>query len=128
MTRWCSTPSAPEATQAYVSAKVPTMILCETRGLQLFWVVRGGIGLNRRLGAEFQHSERLITYSILSLEPERRKNRRANTGHETLEDGRATSSEAADKAGFTFAIGLAVGMENFVEPDRRLIQDIRFGP
>jgi hypothetical protein len=45
-----------------------------------------------------------------------------------LEDGRATSSEAADKAGFTFAIGLAVGMENFVEPDRRLIQDIRFGP
>lgn len=60
------------------------MILCETRGLQLFWVVRGGIGLNRRLGAEFQHSERLITYSILSLEPERRKNRRANTGHETL--------------------------------------------
>src|ERR1700730_4604406 len=84
MTRWCSTPSAPEATQAYVSAKVPTMILCETRGLQLFWVVRGGIGLNRRLGAEFQHSERLITYSILSLEPERRKNRRANTGHETL--------------------------------------------
>jgi hypothetical protein len=28
-----STPSAPEATQAKVLAKVPTMILCETRGL-----------------------------------------------------------------------------------------------
>ena len=24
---------------------MPTMILCETRGLQLYWVVRGGIGL-----------------------------------------------------------------------------------
>src|ERR1035437_555609 len=33
-------------------AKVPTKILCETRGLQLFWVIRGGIGLTRRLGAK----------------------------------------------------------------------------
>lgn len=24
-------------------AKVPTMILCETRGLQLFWVIRGAV-------------------------------------------------------------------------------------
>jgi hypothetical protein len=38
-----------KATQAKALAKVPTMILCETRGLQLFWVVRGGIGLKRRL-------------------------------------------------------------------------------
>src|ERR1700674_4458368 len=30
------------------------MILSETRGLQLFWVVRGCIGLKRRLGAELQ--------------------------------------------------------------------------
>lgn len=64
-------------------AKVPTMILWETRGLQLFWVVRGGIGLIRRLGAELQHTERLTTYSILSLEPERHKNRWATPGHET---------------------------------------------
>jgi hypothetical protein len=41
-------------------AKVPTMILCETRGLQLFWVIRGGIGLTRRRGAKLQHTERLI--------------------------------------------------------------------
>jgi hypothetical protein len=61
------------------------MILCETRGLQLFWVVRGGIGLKWRLGAELQHTERLTTYSILSLEPERRKNRWATTRHETWE-------------------------------------------
>jgi hypothetical protein len=38
-----------KAMQAKALAKVPTMILCETRGLQLFWVVRGGIGLKRRL-------------------------------------------------------------------------------
>src|SRR4029077_3375172 len=56
MTRWCSTPSAAQATQAKRLAKVPTMILCETRGLQLFWEVRGGIGLKRRLGAELQHT------------------------------------------------------------------------
>src|SRR6266699_6832345 len=37
------------------------MILCETRGLQLFWVIRGGIGLTRRLGAKLQHTERLMS-------------------------------------------------------------------
>lgn len=36
---------------------LPTMILCEARGLQLFSVIRGGIGLTRRLGAELQHTE-----------------------------------------------------------------------
>jgi len=41
-----STPSVREATQAGVLARgnLPTMILCETRGLQLYWVMRGGIG------------------------------------------------------------------------------------
>src|SRR4029077_21063131 len=33
------------------------MILCEARGLQLFSVIRGGIGLSRRLGAGLQHTE-----------------------------------------------------------------------
>jgi len=60
-------------------AKVPTMILCETRGLQLSWVIRGGIGLTRRRGAKLQHTERLMSVSILSLEPEHRKNRLATT-------------------------------------------------
>src|ERR1035438_4344232 len=32
------------------------MILSEARGLQLFSVVRGGIGLTRRLGAGLQHT------------------------------------------------------------------------
>jgi hypothetical protein len=39
MTRWFGA-FGPEASQAEVLAKVPTMILSETRGLQLFWVVR----------------------------------------------------------------------------------------
>ena len=33
------------------------MILCEARGLQLFSVIRGGIGLTRRLGAGLPHTE-----------------------------------------------------------------------
>src|ERR1700723_3169554 len=32
------------------------MILSEARGLQLFSVIRGGIGLTRRLGAGLQHT------------------------------------------------------------------------
>ena len=55
------------------------MILFEARGLWLFWVIRGGIGLTRRLGAGLQHTERLMSEWILSLEPEHRKNRLATT-------------------------------------------------
>jgi hypothetical protein len=41
------------------------MILSEARGLQLFSVVRGGIGLTRRLGAGLQHTvpDRVFGYS-----------------------------------------------------------------
>jgi hypothetical protein len=68
-------------------AEVPTIILCETRGLQLFWVIRGGIGLSRRLAAKLQHTERLMSVSILSLEPEHRKNRYGHhRGMKTLGD------------------------------------------
>src|ERR1039458_9666169 len=79
MKQRCSTPFGYEATQAKRWLKVPTKILCETRGLQLFWVIRGGIGLTRRLGAKLQHTERLMSDSILSLEPEHRTNRWATT-------------------------------------------------
>src|ERR1035438_5132903 len=61
MKQWCSTPFGYEAMQAKRWLKVPTKILCETRGLQLFWVIRGGIGLTRRLGAKLQHTERLMS-------------------------------------------------------------------
>src|ERR1039458_2431086 len=79
MKQWYSAPFGYEATQAKRWLKVPTTILCETRGLQLSWVIRGGIGLTRRLGAKLQHTERLMSDSILSLEPEHRTNRWATT-------------------------------------------------
>ena len=49
-----STPSVREAAQAGVLApdNMPTMILCETRGLWLYWVVRGGIEYAGDCGAE----------------------------------------------------------------------------
>jgi len=55
MTRWCRRVRLRKLRKhSIVLAQVPTMILSETRGLPLFWVVRGGIGLKRRLGAELQ--------------------------------------------------------------------------
>src|ERR1700675_6757 len=43
MERWRLTPISYEATQAKGLASVPTIILCEARGLWLFWVVRGAV-------------------------------------------------------------------------------------
>src|ERR1700693_18453 len=62
---------------------VPTIILCEARGLWLFWVVRGGIGLTRRLGAECS-TRRLMSEWILSLEPEHRRTDWPPTRYEDL--------------------------------------------
>ena len=39
-------------TAALAWDNVPTMILCETRGLQLYLVVRGGIGCRGGSGTE----------------------------------------------------------------------------
>ena len=72
-----------EAVQAKRWLKVPTIILCEARGLWLFWVIRGGIGLTRRLGAA-SAPERLMSEWILSLEPERRR----TIGHRGMNPGR----------------------------------------
>src|ERR1700693_5137741 len=52
MEQWRLTPISCEARQAKRWLSVPTIILCEARGLWLFWVIRGGIGLTRRLGAD----------------------------------------------------------------------------
>ena len=62
---------------------VPTIILCEARGLWLFWVIRGGIGLTRRLGAECS-TRRLMSEWILSLEPEHRRTDWPPTRYECL--------------------------------------------
>ena len=53
------------------------MDLSEARGLVLFRVVRGGIGITQRLGAIAPC--RLQAIVILTLEPERLKNRLATT-------------------------------------------------
>ena len=77
------TPIRCEATQAHGLALVPTIILCEARGLWLFWVIRGGIGLTRRLGAQCS-TRRLMSVWILSLEPERRRTDWPSTRYENL--------------------------------------------
>jgi hypothetical protein len=51
----------------------------EARGLWLFWVIRGGIGLTRRLGAACSSTRRLMSEWILSLEPEHRQKRWVTT-------------------------------------------------
>ena len=50
----------------------------EARGLWLFWVIPGGIGLTRRLGADVS-TRCLMSAWILSLEPERRRTDGATT-------------------------------------------------
>ena len=74
-------------------AEVPTIILCEARGLWLFGVIRGGIGLTRRLGAAEQHTGRLMSEWILSLEPEHRQNRWVNTKACDLGDQHLSSAQ-----------------------------------
>ena len=53
------------------------MGLSEARGLVLFRVIRGGIGVTQRLGAT--GTGRLQAIVILTLEPERLQNRLATT-------------------------------------------------
>src|SRR5215469_10260254 len=53
-----------------------TMVLSETRSLWLFWAIRGGIGFTRRLSA---NGTCLQAIRMLTLEPERLKNRLATT-------------------------------------------------
>jgi len=69
---------------------VSTMVLSEARGLLLFRVVRGGIGFTQRLGAS--GTVCLQALGILTLEPERLKNRPATT-REISGDGRGSSPE-----------------------------------
>jgi hypothetical protein len=82
--RWRTTPVGYEATQANLLAQMPTIILCEARGLWLCWVIRGGIGSTRRLGTAWSSTRCLMSVWILSLEPERRRTERSPPRHESL--------------------------------------------
>ena len=65
-----------ETWQACAVLHVSTMVLSETRGLWLSWVIRWCIGFTRRLGAG---GTCLQAIWMLTLEPERLKNRLATT-------------------------------------------------
>src|SRR5215471_6244342 len=56
MERWRSTPVGYEATQAQRWLKCQPSSYLKARGLWLYWVIRGGIGLTRRLGVAWQHT------------------------------------------------------------------------
>jgi len=56
--------------------EVPTMVLSGTRGPKLFLVVRGGIGFTQETGGARSTLSAVTVFWILSLEPERRKNRK----------------------------------------------------
>jgi hypothetical protein len=76
------------------------MVLSETRGLWLSWVVRGGIGLTRRLGAT---GTCLQAIRMLTLEPERLKNRLATTRTRWPEMDGTVQRDAQAACNFSFS-------------------------
>ena len=78
---------------------VSTMVLSETRGLELFRVIRGGIGLTQRLSAT--GTVCLQAFGILALEPERLKNRQPSP-LKIREDGRGSSPRCSSGLRFQF--------------------------
>src|SRR5215469_5700540 len=65
------------------------MDLSEARGLELFRVVRESIGITQRLSAQWG-TVRLQAIGILTLEPERLKNRSTTTGERLTGDGQGS--------------------------------------
>src|SRR5215467_6562379 len=80
-------------------AALSTMVLSETRGLWLSWVIRGGIGLSQRLSAR---GTGLQSIGILTLEPERLRNRVATTRIKCSGDGRGSSWRRSSGLRFQF--------------------------
>ena len=96
-----TTPMDRETRQACaVVQTMSTMVLSETRGLWLSWVIRGGIGFTRRLGAT---GTRLQAIRILTLEPERLKNRLATTRTRSTEMDGALSGDVQAACNFSFS-------------------------
>jgi len=77
------------------------MGLSEARGLVLFRVIRGGIGVTQRLGATAPC--RLQAIVILTLEPERLKNRLATTKEESPEMEGLFTRDAQAACDFSFS-------------------------
>lgn len=77
------------------------MVLSETRGLRLSWVIRGGIGLTRRLGVT---GTCLQAIRILTLEPERLKNRLASSRTRSLEMDEVLQRDTQAACNFNFSV------------------------
>ena len=86
--------------QACAVVTMSTMVLSETRGLWLSWVIRGGIGLTRRLGARGTCLQALW---MLTLEPERLKNRLATTRTRSPEMDGTVPRDAQAACDFSFS-------------------------
>ena len=77
------------------------MDLSEAGGLELFRVVREGIGITRRLECP-DGTSRLQAIRILTLEPERLKNRSTTVGGNITEMERALPRDAQAACEFSF--------------------------
>ena len=77
------------------------MGLSEARGLVLFRVIRGGIGVTQRLGAT--GTGRLQAIVILTLEPERLQNRLATTRQRSPEMEGLFTRDAQAACDFSFS-------------------------
>ena len=89
-----TTPSDPETHKRY-GCSVATMVLSETRGLVLFRVIRGGIGLTQRLGVVAPSAYRTSAYSPSTPNVARVDSPTvANGGHGGVNDGPDIASEA----------------------------------
>src|SRR5262252_5291243 len=77
------------------------MDLSEARGLELFWVVREGIGITQRLSAQWG-TVRLQALGILTLEPKRLKNRSTTTGERLTGDGEGSYPRRSSGLRFQF--------------------------
>ena len=86
--------------QACAVVTMSTMVLSETRGQWLFWVIRGGIGFTRRLSAK---GTCLQALRMLTLEPERLKNRLATTRTRSPEMDGTVPRDAQAACDFSFS-------------------------
>src|SRR5512135_891015 len=96
-----TTPSDPETHKRY-GCSVATMVLSETRGLVLFRVIRGGIGLTQRLGVVAPSAYRTSAYSPSTPNVARVSSPTASNS--SPEDGKGLSSEDVQATcGFSFS-------------------------
>ena len=94
--------SAPDCwTSSAAVGRLPTTVLSETRGLQLFRVIREGIGFTQRLRCHC--TVRLQGLRILTLDPERRQNDSPTASKGSPENGGLSTEDAQAACDFSFS-------------------------